>query len=350
VTTDAAAVDLSSSTSVSQAVSTLNTGQLAVDLDTFIATAQTSPLCGNGSRDTGEQCDDGNTTDGDGCSSTCKMDKIVFNTWTNNKKIVVINPNGTGRTDLTDATYNNYAPVWSPDFSQIAFCSKRTGDNYASLYLMNANGANVTKIKEISGEDCDETQWTPDGQKLVLSTYLGLTSPEYKLYIMNKNGSGLLYLANGQSPMMNVDGSKIFFNDRADSMKFKSVKPDGTELTTLVSDYLLYPLEISPNGSRMLFTGFDIPAIKISGGSTEKSGLFFGNSDFSGVYTLLFEDSQEISNFVWYGDWSASWSPAGTRIVYDKITPTEHSIYISNYDGTNPTLLSTDAVAPDWTN
>jgi cysteine-rich repeat protein len=31
-------------------------------------------LCGNGSRDLGEQCDDGNLTDGDGCDATCRIE------------------------------------------------------------------------------------------------------------------------------------------------------------------------------------------------------------------------------------------------------------------------------------
>ena len=31
--------------------------------------------CGNGAIDTGETCDDGNTTNGDGCSSKCKIEK-----------------------------------------------------------------------------------------------------------------------------------------------------------------------------------------------------------------------------------------------------------------------------------
>jgi cysteine-rich repeat protein len=32
------------------------------------------PVCGNGVVETGEQCDDGNTTSGDGCSSTCTIE------------------------------------------------------------------------------------------------------------------------------------------------------------------------------------------------------------------------------------------------------------------------------------
>jgi cysteine-rich repeat protein len=31
-------------------------------------------VCGNGSVEAGEQCDDGNTTSGDGCSATCKIE------------------------------------------------------------------------------------------------------------------------------------------------------------------------------------------------------------------------------------------------------------------------------------
>jgi len=33
-----------------------------------------APVCGNGSIEAGEQCDDGNTTSGDGCSATCKTE------------------------------------------------------------------------------------------------------------------------------------------------------------------------------------------------------------------------------------------------------------------------------------
>jgi len=34
----------------------------------------TAPVCGNGSVEATEQCDDGNTVEGDGCSSTCRIE------------------------------------------------------------------------------------------------------------------------------------------------------------------------------------------------------------------------------------------------------------------------------------
>ena len=44
------------------------------DLCVVAIGAKAGPLCGNGVVDTGEACDDGNTTDGDGCSATCGIE------------------------------------------------------------------------------------------------------------------------------------------------------------------------------------------------------------------------------------------------------------------------------------
>ena len=39
-----------------------------------LMTGEQDPLCGNSVVDPGEICDDGNSIDGDGCSSTCSID------------------------------------------------------------------------------------------------------------------------------------------------------------------------------------------------------------------------------------------------------------------------------------
>lgn len=56
--------------------STFASDSMTVGGDTQIPGDQT-PSCGNGVLETGEQCDDSNTVDGDGCSSTCQSEKIV---------------------------------------------------------------------------------------------------------------------------------------------------------------------------------------------------------------------------------------------------------------------------------
>ena len=38
--------------------------------------AQLVPVCGNSAVETGETCDDGNTTSGDGCSSACADETV----------------------------------------------------------------------------------------------------------------------------------------------------------------------------------------------------------------------------------------------------------------------------------
>lgn len=45
------------------------------DQGIFVATIVT--VCGNGTVEQGETCDDGNTTDGDGCSSTCRIENPI---------------------------------------------------------------------------------------------------------------------------------------------------------------------------------------------------------------------------------------------------------------------------------
>lgn len=280
--------------------------------------------------------------------SVTVVSKVVFNTKpaTGNRRIVTINSDGTGRTDLTDGTYDDFAPAWSPDSAKIAFCSLRSGDVDKSLYIMNADGSSVTKIKEITGERCDEVDWSPDGTMLAYATAIGPLSPTYKAYKINVDGTGLVNLGEGYYLVWNADGSKIFMTAPADSYKLTSINPDGTGAAALTL-FGYSPHEISPDGTMMLFGG-DVPATEIVGGGTGTvSGLFHGNANGSGSYTLIFENVTSPQEL--YCDLGCSWSQDGTKIVYDKyLSGTGMGIYIANLDGSGTTLLSTEAVAPDW--
>ena len=97
----------------------------------------------------------------------------------------------------------------------------------------------------------------------------------------------------------------------------------------------------------MLFGG-DVPATEIvSGGTGIKSGLFLGNSNGSGSYTIIFENVNSPQEL--YCDIGCSWSPDGMKIVYDKyLSGSGMNIYIANLDGSGETLLVKDARDPDW--
>jgi len=61
--------------------------------------------CGNGAQETGEECDDGNKTSGDGCSATCKTEQLRSCSATNFG--ICINYNGTlYTTDVISADCN----------------------------------------------------------------------------------------------------------------------------------------------------------------------------------------------------------------------------------------------------
>jgi hypothetical protein len=83
----------------------------------------------------------------------------TFPAWTTDSKTVIYQTGGQGKNQimaidvdslkakaLSDGKGEDSAPVMSPDGTRIAFLSQREGAAHASLYLMNADGSNLTPI------------------------------------------------------------------------------------------------------------------------------------------------------------------------------------------------------------
>ena len=71
-------------------------------------------------------------------------------------------------TPLTrDGDWNDEQPRWSPDGQRIAFKSDRSGSY--NLYVMDADGRNVTRLTDHGGSDHDPA-WHPDGQSLLFAS------------------------------------------------------------------------------------------------------------------------------------------------------------------------------------
>jgi TolB protein len=124
-------------------------------------------------------------------------------------EICVVNLDGSGLTQLTDAPGTSDLPDWSPDGTQIVFQSDRDGwppgpkppgysaDRYGEydLYVMDADGSNPTNITNNPAEDDTDPAWLNDSQ--IVYTRYGT------LHVIDVDGTNAL-------PVPNSPGTDTF--------------------------------------------------------------------------------------------------------------------------------------------
>jgi TolB protein len=103
----------------------------------------------------------------------------------------VIKPGGFGPARLTTDA-NDTAPAWSPDGSQVAFISTRTGD--WELYLVEVASGRETRLTNSPAADVAPT-WSPDGKQLA---FLSNRGGGWAVYILDiKTGQVTQVIATG---------------------------------------------------------------------------------------------------------------------------------------------------------
>lgn len=116
------------------------------------------PVCGNGQVESGEQCDDGNKTNGDGCSSTCQTENATLIV----KKHVINDNGGTksagnftlkiGNTSFTGSESGTTFTIKSGSYS----VTETVQADYAASYSSDCSGtiaAGVTKTCTVTNDD-----------------------------------------------------------------------------------------------------------------------------------------------------------------------------------------------------
>jgi Tol biopolymer transport system component len=261
------------------------------------------------------------------------------------REIYVMNPDGSGATNVTRNIYRDDSPDWSPDGTKILFSTWRPFGG-STIYLMNADGSGLTSLNPTTFTLYDEhPSWAPDATQLAFEGYTN-ESNYYEIQKMNVDGSGRLRLTftdtfdeRSDFPSWSPDGTRIayqkgFFGGDGEIYTMSAnggEREAPTNLTANSADDQA-PVSWSPDGAKIAF-------------SSNRDGnpeIYVMNADGSGQTRLTNSPA---------ADFEPAWSPDGTKIAFTTTRDGNYEIYTMNRDGSSPTRLTTDPATdrqPSW--
>lgn len=134
---------------------------------------------------------------------------------------------------LTKSTGIDVSPAWSPDGSQIAFVSERSGG--AQIYVMAADGSGVRRVT-FQGAHNTDPAWSPDGKQIAFVSRDGV----FDVFTVRVDGTGMTRITqaagDNEDPSWSPDGNYIAYSStRTGSAHIWASTADGSremQLTT----------------------------------------------------------------------------------------------------------------------
>jgi len=188
--------------------------------------------------------------------------KIVFasdpgDTGNADYDLFVMDPDGSNKVQLT--TYGKWInhPVWSPEYSRIAYSA--TIDGKDKIFIMTADGKVNRQLT--FGDNYDKfPTWSPDGKYLAYVSYIlgnaGNTANLFVMDIYGKNTKQLTFLEGvneyaswpSWSPVSDVIAftNTVVKEDGDQITRLYTIKADGTEMTELLTSDNLEDRDAEP--------------------------------------------------------------------------------------------------------
>jgi Tol biopolymer transport system component len=92
---------------------------------------------------------------------------VAFMRFGSQDDILVSRTDGSQSRRLTDDSFRDRGPAWSPDGTRIAFYSDRSGSY--QIWLIRPDGSGLQQVTEIASGTANFPLWSPDGSRLAIS-------------------------------------------------------------------------------------------------------------------------------------------------------------------------------------
>jgi len=182
---------------------------------------------------------------------------IVFSRQISGSKheIYRINVDGSTLKQLTDNNKENYAPTYSPDNTQIVFTSNQAGGKL-QIWAMDSDGQNSHQLT--SDGINEDPVWLPDGQHISFSS---TRFDDTQIWIMRKDGSEFRKVTNVEGVSgrhsWSADGKiLVFYAGKKKSRNIYTINIDGTNLRQLTNGGDDLAPSWSPYGGWITFTSY----------------------------------------------------------------------------------------------
>ena len=182
---------------------------------------------------------------------------------TNAPSLRTMNADGTSRAILTDnPLHDEEGPRWSPTGLQIVYASELGGGQ--QLFTIRPDGSDMQQLTHFGAIGVDEPSWSPDGSQLVFVVAHGIAETDSRLVVRSIDQANSAYITEdgkgAETPAWSPDGEWIAYSRRRrdGGSRLMLIRPDGTderELTGPAIKFATHPTW-SPDGSAIVFHGY----------------------------------------------------------------------------------------------